>query len=388
MLGEIEDVSRARRVAVLAAVGTLDHQPGVINAVKCFLDNGYKVEVFGIKNDHYVEPDLGAAKVRYLPWHLSHDKEPRLLLTVLYAMWLPFAMRGDYTAVFAGGVRALVAAWICSWFRRCRIINLQLELYIGPRLNVWYGRLFKFVERKAIRKSWLSLIHDENRAEMLVADAGIGRDRIEILPNSPLGPGQIMRSDFLHRRLGLADDVKVLLAPGSLHPSFMSAEIAAAAQDLPGGWKCVLHSAQPRRIDEPYIREILSKNQKERVVLSLDPVPYDQIDEVLSSAHIGLAIYGSVGGENAMEVGLASGKLCQFLKLGIPVIVSDYKVLREYVHARGVGVAISELAQMEDAISKIESDYSGYRQRALDAFSMDLAFEQHFRKVLDRLEHV
>ena len=149
-----------------------------------------------------------------------------------------------------------------------------------------------------------------------------------------------------------------------------------------------MHSAQPRELTEPYIRQVTAANLQGRTYLSLKPVAYEQLDQVLASGRIGLAIYGDVGGENTTEVGLASGKLCGFLRLGIPVVVSDYPMLRDFVQGHRVGIAISDLRMLADAINTIEADYVGYRKRAASAFDRFLAFENHFAEVLRRLENV
>jgi glycosyltransferase involved in cell wall biosynthesis len=378
----------ARRVAVLAPAGRLDHQPGVINAVKCFTTAGYTVDVFSIRNIYHLEASFPAASVtiHYLPIKFCSVKEPRIWAMVLFTLWLPWVMRGHYDAVYAAGVRGLLAARVASLFRSQRLINLQLELSLPDKVTGSPGRLFKQIERHAIRSSWLSLIHDDQRAAMLCADAGIGREQIEIIPNAPCGPGIIKSSKFLHERLGLPSQTRILLSPGTVDPVFASEEIVVASQALPESWRCVIHSVVPISHEDPFIGRLRSLNIRGRVLFSLQPVPYEEIDEIFGSATIGLALYGSCGGANITEVGLASGKLCHFLKLGIPVIVSDYPVLREFVLRHKVGLPLAELTDLPKLVSIIEMDYEGYRKRSVECFDRELAFETHFGKVLDRLE--
>ena len=379
-------VANPERVAVLAPMSTLDSQPGILNAIACFLDAGYEVDVFTVRNRYYALPNLGNARVHHLPVAFNSPRDPRLLLTGAYSIWVTWVMRGPYVVVFAGGVRALIAAWASSWWRPQRIINLQLELYVGPNLNVRLVRLFKWIERRAIRSCWLSLIHDENRASMLASDANIDISKIEIVPNAPLGPSRIDASDYLRNELNVPSEMKILLAPGSIGRAFMSEEIVVASQDLSKDWCCVLHSAQPKTFDDPYVRILVEKNIRDRVRFSLSPLPYDKIDQVLGSARIGLALYSESGGANTTEVGLASGKLCEFLKLGIPVIASDYPILRRFIQEHGVGLVIADLSELPLAVQTIDADYRGFRQRAASAFDRELAFEKHFAKVLDRID--
>jgi len=378
-----------RRVAVVVPIGTLDHHPGVLNAVTCFVDAGYNVDIFALRNVHYPPCHFESDRVhvRYLPVTFRSRRESRASATLFFAIWLPFVLRGPYTAVYASGVRALLSTWCASWFRDIRIINHQLELYIGAKLNTRFARIFKWCERRAIRRSFVSLEHDEMRARMLCDDAGIGRQAIEIVPNAPCGQGQVRRSRFLAERLGLPRDARLLVAAGSLSPAFMSEETVVAAQDIPPGWICVLHSAKPTGENDPYVAAMKAADRQRRVVFSLEPVPYENVADILSSADIGLALYGSVGGPNTTEVGLASGKLCHFLQHGVPVIVSDFPVLREFVLKHRVGVPLADLAGLPQAIATIMDDYEGYCRRAAETFTRELAFQTHFQRVLDRLAH-
>lgn len=376
------------RVAVLAPMATVDCQPGILHAVEAFAAAGYAVDVFIIRNRKYSEPYFESPRVivRALPLMFGRKREPRWLVTLLFALWLPWVARDRYAAVFAGGVRGLIAAWFLSLFRDCRIVNLQLELYIGNKLTTRAARLFKWIERRAIRSAWLSLIHDERRAEMLAVDAGISRFRIEILPNAPRGHGRIETSSFLHERFDLPPRTRLIVAPGSIGPAFESEGIVRAAQLLPDSWRCVVHSAQSRDPDDPYIRLLHSRNTGKRVLFSLEPVPFPQVADVVASASIGLALYGSVGGPNTTEVGLASGKLCHFLQLGVPVIVSNYPMLREFVLRHRVGLPLKDLADLPALVAEIENDYLGYRRRAADCFTQVLSFDIHFRRVIERIE--
>jgi hypothetical protein len=376
-----------RSVAVVAPIGALDHQPGILNAIHSFADAGYDVDLFVLRNYRYPEARFPqtSVRVRYLPITFSSKRESRWLATLLFSIWLPWVLRPRYSIIFAGGIRALISTWIASFFRPLRIVNLQLELYVGSKLNTRAARLFKWIERKAIRASWLSLIHDEKRAQMLSEDAGIPRNQIEILPNSPRGVGRVNRSGFLHERLRIPKGQKLIVCPGTLGSAFQSEEIVAASQELPSGWTCVIHSAQPRTFDDPYVRRLAHANTAGRVVFSLEPVDYCRVDDVISSAAIGLALYGSSGGPNTTEVGLASGKLCHFLQQGVPVIVSDFPVLREFVKIHRVGLPVKDASDISQAVAAISADYEGYARRAAECFTRELSFEAHFRRVLERI---
>ena len=66
-------------------------------------------------------------------------------------------------------------------------------------------------------------------------------------------------------------------------------------------YKLVLHEREKRSPKENYLRYIseLSKNQ---VLLSLNPVSFDRIDEIISSAQIGLIAYDSSYGDGRVNI--------------------------------------------------------------------------------------
>lgn len=373
-----------KRVSVFAPMGTLDHQTGILNAANSFAAAGYEVEVLTVRNRRFEEVRFESPRirVRVMPVHFDSDREPRALVTLLFLGWVLLAFWRSHPLVFAGGIRGLLAAYGYSLFRRCSIVNYQTELYIGAKLDTRGKKLFKALERRAAQRSLLTIEHDIGRRELLVADLGVDPRHVAIVPNAPRGPAAWRPSDFLHRRFGLEPATPILLSPGSLSEFFASSLVVEAAQHLAPPWRCVVHSAQPRSREEPYIRQLLALDKTGRTVFSLEPIPYEQIDALLGSAAVGMALYSAEVGENTSSVGLASGKLSHFLKLGIPVIVSPLPGLADFVREHGVGEVLESAQQLPALIARIERDAQGYRRRALACFDAHLAYERAFEAVL------
>jgi glycosyltransferase involved in cell wall biosynthesis len=373
-----------KEVTVFAPMGTLDHQTGILNAIHCYASAGYDVEVLTVRNRRFPSPrfDSPRVRVRFMPLQFDSDREPRTLVTLLFSVWALVNRRPRRRLIFAGGIRGLVAAYLYSRFRRCEYINYQTELYIGTRLDTWAKRVFKGIERRAARRSHLTIEHDPQRRELLAADLGVAPERIVVVPNAPCGPARLHRSALLHRRLGLDTSLRLLLNAGTMNELFQTSAVVSIAQRLPSQWLCVVHSAQPRSPDEPYLRELARLNHGDRVRFSLTPLPYDQIDELMGSATVGLVLYSGDDGQNMASVGLSSGKLSHFLKLGVPVIVSPLPGLADFVQLHGVGEVLEDPQQLPALIERIEADLIGYRERALRCFDAHLSYEGHFGAVL------
>ena len=368
-------------------MGTVDHQTGILNAARCFARAGYDVDFYTVRNRRYNLPqwDLPNVRMHVMPVAFDAEPEPRWAVTLLFAAWVLTMFWRPHRLVFAGGIRGLFAAWLLSLVRRVAIVNYQTELYVGDKLNTRTARAFKAIERSAARRSVVTIEHDEQRRELLIADLGLARERVVVVPNAPLGPARDEKSTFLQERLGLPAQTPLVVCPGTLGEAFQSGAVVDAAQHLRADWRCVLHSAQPREPDDAYVRDLMARNTAGRVVFSLAPVPYVQIDRLLASARVGLVLYAADLGENTATVGLASGKLSHFLKLGVPVIVSPLPGLGDFVEAHGVGHALRRPDELPELLRRILADEEAYRARCRACFDSRLGYEAAFRQVLARL---
>jgi glycosyltransferase involved in cell wall biosynthesis len=383
----VSPVSAPRRVSVFAPMGTVDHQTGILNAARSFAAAGWDVDFYTVRNRRYTLPRFESPRVKLhvMPVSFDSEPEPRWVVTLLFAAWVLLMFWRPQRLVFAGGIRGLFAAWLLSWVRRTTLINYQTELYIGDKLDTRAARAFKAMERSAAQRSLVTIEHDPQRARLLAADLGVPMERIVIVPNAPLGPARAQRSSFLQQRLGLPEGTPLLVCPGTLSEAFQSSAVVEVAQHLQGDWRCVLHSAQPRSADEPYIRSLIERDTAGRVVFSLAPIPYAEIDALMASARAGLVLYAADLGENTATVGLASGKLSHFLKIGVPVIVSPLPGLADFVREHGVGEVLEHPAQLPELLARIEADEAAYRARCLACFDTHLAYQSAFARVLDRL---
>ncbi len=374
-----------RRVAVFAPMGTLDHQTGILNAVHCFAAAGWQVDVYTVRNVRYPPARFESSQVTvlHLPVTFDAEREPRMVVTLLFTLWMLFKLYRLPRVVFAGGIRGLFAAYACSLLRSIHVINYQTELYIGDKLDTRAARLFKTIERRAAQRSRITIEHDATRRDLLSRDLGVPLERIVVVPNAPCGSAHQHTSRLLHERFGLDSSTPILLCPGTISPAFATEVAVQAAQLLREPWCCVVHSAQPRADDDLEIRALRAMDKRECVLFSLAPVDYARIDDLLGSARVGLVLYSASVGDNTAAVGLASGKLSHFLKLGVPVIVSPLRGLADFVLHHRVGEVLHSPDDLPQLIERIDADAEGYRERALKCFDEHLSYDRAFRAVLD-----
>lgn len=374
------------RVSVFAPFGALDHQTGILNAIRAYSLGGLEVDVYAVRNLRHPEPKIDSPNVRfrYMPWVFASEREPAAFVTVLFSLWILVCVWRRHAIIHSGGGRGLIAAYAYSIFRRTKIINYQMELYVGGRLQGAGTRIFQWIERRAVRQCELTIEHSEDRKAFLAQYLQVPPEKIAVVPNSPMGPARPQPSRFLHDLLGIPPDTQLLVYAGTLSEEYLLSGLVEAAAELPEGWAFVLHSAGPRSAGDDYVQHLKKLVGGSRVYFSLEPVPYRRIDEVMGSARLGIALYTQEGGPNWSSIGLASGKLSHFLKVGVPVIVSNSSGLADFVESTGAGEVILDLRSLGQTIARIQSKWQDYSQRSLSAFDRHLAYEMNFAPVLER----
>ncbi|NUQ20468.1 MAG: hypothetical protein HOQ09_05850 [Gemmatimonadaceae bacterium] len=115
-------------------------------------------------------------------------------------------------------------------------------------------------------------------------------------------------------------------------------------------------------------------------------LPSSLLDYAVSSAHVGLALYDDQK-LNDRLMGTASGKLNLYLKNALPVITTALDCF-DFVDSAGIGVRVSEVAEVPAAIETIRRDYDGYVRRARAFYDATLDFAANFAPVIAALEQL
>jgi hypothetical protein len=235
------------------------------------------------------------------------------------------------------------------------------------------------------RKVDMVILPDVGRGRLLAKENGFDENRIFCVPNGPMGRANQVNPKFLQKRFLLSTNSRLILHAGMISEGLMSMDLALAAASWPNPYHLIFHERLSRSPNEPYLQEIL-KAGKDRVLLSLDPVPYDELDSVYASAWVGLAFYNENMGINFTHCAAASGKLAFYLRNGVPVVVCAQLDLKKLMDETGCGIAVSDPSELINAFQRIEEDYEGYSNRARQCFDKHFDFRPAFENALRRLE--
>jgi len=246
-------------------------------------------------------------------------------------------------------------------------------------------RMLKNLEKTCNRRAMFTIIQDWERANALIAENNISSSSIVVVPNGPLGPPCVAKSDYFQRKFGLSPSCRIVLHIGMISPSVLSLELAQVAGGWSDDWVMVYHEREKRSNCDPYIKQIREVGQG-RVLLSLDPVPYDELDNVVCSAHIGVVFYQKALGPNFALMAGASGKLGHYLRCGLPVICLNLPGFGEMIHKYQCGVCVNSIEQVTEAIHTICQNYDCFRSNAIRCYEEVYEFSNHFQQVLCKIQ--
>jgi glycosyltransferase involved in cell wall biosynthesis len=300
---------------------------------------------------------------------------------------LKLLRNGEYKALIGIDKGGLIWAGRMATRLGLPLIYSNLELYTRDHWfcsSCYTQRRLKLGEEKYHRQCLATIVQDEARGRVLLADNRVRVTDMRMLyvPISRLGPTHTKKERWLQQRLGLPYDQVVVLSHGLIASMRFSLDIAIVAQTFPSNWTVVFHGYG----EESVIENIRKADIHSRVCLSLELVDVSEESTVVSSATISLSFYGNKYLNDELT-GFSSEKLALSLQCGVPVIAFDYPGY-SHIRTEGCGILIRELSEIPEAITKILTDYSGYRSRAFSTFDKYYRFESNFMKVMNALDEL
>ena len=270
----------------------------------------------------------------------------------------------------------------CTYFSIRHKVPL---MYLSLELNnlSWERKrpLFKFFERLGNKRAICTIIQDEERAGILLEDNRVEDQEVIILPVSARGAAYRKKSNYLREKLGIPEDKKIVLYAGCISEWAMCVELAEASTKWNDEFVLVLHG--PRH-EKDYLKRLMPYTEGGRVKLSLDWVPYGELDALISSGDVGIALYrGDV--LNNRLIGAASSKFAQYLKCGLPIITNNYPSIRTVINKYKCGECIADISESGKAIEEIFVNYLTYSKGAYECYEKRYNFSNNFKPIIDKL---
>ncbi len=271
------------------------------------------------------------------------------------------------------------------------VFYLSLELSIPPE---WYhSKTIDYLKRKEkdIHNDVvaLTLIQDKYRLEILKRSNNLlPASQFAILTNSPRQHRSVdvTEQHFFDEKFLLPENSFKLLSAGAISEAMLSTDIAKSfAGFADKSIYLIFHEREKVSPENKYIREV-QKSGGKNLLLSLNPVPYEDLYKVVLSAHIGLVFYNPAYGENFSNIVGASGKLSHYLKFSLPVICLDLPGFKELIEKYQCGVVIEKLSQLEDAVGRVRQNYHSMKAGAQKCYEECYNFDHQLNGIYTRWE--
>ncbi|RMF29867.1 MAG: glycosyltransferase family 1 protein [Chloroflexi bacterium] len=334
-------------------------------------------------------PDLRILRTRPVPWRAEYEvgSSRHKIAFDLLLSWkaLTVVLRERFDLIHAHLHEGALIGGVLSRLRRLPLVfdfqgSLTGEMVDHNFLNPhgpWY-RPARWLERRIDHLPDAILTSSHHAAGLLVRDFGVPPYRIQPLPDAVNlgffrpGGGRSPAEIAAHRaRLGIPPDRPVVGYLGLLAEYQGTGKLLEAAAELRR------RGAKAHFLIMGYPAVELYRQRARAMGLGgwvtfTGKVPYEQ-----APAHLALADIAVAPKLSATE---GSGKILNYMAMGLPTVAFDTPVSREYLGSLGVYAEAGNPIALADAIAGLLQDREGavrlgerLRQRAAEQFSWDQA---------------
>ncbi len=365
-----------KKITILLRAPFLEKIPSLKTLIIYFAEHKVEVIIISPKSDKYLLSDFSM----YPNIHqilVAKRKQKFEIPTSIKLMWMllidmlhgksNYYIGGDYAGTYLLSILRKVANF--------KIINFLLEY---PNIN-------DSKELHLIENADYIITHDKWHAEFIRQYCNIMDNQILYLPNASFTPEYHKESDYLGSRLSISNEKNIILHSGGLGKWFCCKELAESVNKWDKNNVLVFHTSYIVE-KEPYYESMKEYcDNCNNVYFSICPVPNAELDELIASAKIGIALYSiSELGYRAENMGLAAGKIGNYLKCGVPVIATKVHSL-SYLEDFKCGILVDNVEEINDAIKKIIDNYDVYAENAYKCYRELWYPEKYLKHIINEL---
>lgn len=345
--------------------------PNLSALINFLAEFGHDVIILTSENKEFPRPKFESHHIRILSTKERSSKAgaptlAKIFLGCLY-LFVKSVLLNEKAVFIYSGHGAIIISNLFSFFFRKKTILFIVEY--PDAIDYKSNKFSSLMELSGIKKSRFYITHDHLHAKLINRLIDDEHHQYRCIPNGTRGDSILRTSDFLHKRLNIEREKKIILHSGGFGKWFSSSLLSAKSANLPNNFQMVFHCSHDISNDFYFLEYQQKKSSSDSSIISMKPVGANDLDNLVSSAYIGIAWYDlTILGARAGNMGLAAGKIGNYLKCGIPVIAPKFESLR-YIEEYACGVLIDDLTELNDAIFKIDSIYSTYRANAISCYN-------------------
>jgi glycosyltransferase involved in cell wall biosynthesis len=264
----------------------------------------------------------------------------------------------------------------------------SMEILFSDEATTEQLRRMKEIEKEDSCRAAFVIVQDHWRGIALAKDNGFDQGRLLLVPNAPRGIARRKTGLLLKDNLGIPLKKRVVLYAGAFAQWAMCEEIVESVKTWPDDYILVMHTKQKLSVQD--MKSFRSKVNPGKVFISTESVSADRYFDLLDSADVAIAFYrpemkGLPYHRNVAIMGLSSGKIGDYLRCGLPILVNNLVGPREIVQEYGCGVCVSDPSQTGKALQSIFKRYDTYVANACRCFNERLDLDRNFHGVLNIL---
>ncbi|MFC1858898.1 hypothetical protein ACFL9U_12860 [Thermodesulfobacteriota bacterium] len=358
----------------------IDSIPNLKSLLSKVSYDGVAVDLMATEDEQFPAPSFLNSNLSYRS--ISNKKRFCALRLMIEGLRSCLTEKAD--CIIGCTTAGLLPAYILSIVFRLPLIAFYVELPPDPKVEPlgWQNKLVSMIAKKSL----FIITHDKVHSKFISNVLNVSIDKFLYLPNGTLGKVKNLNSNWLREKLDIEKSNPVILHSGGMGTWFDSTELAKITISWPHSWKLVFHTSH--KLDPIVINEIENyKNQQ--VLIHNHPVSSSELDNIVASADVGIAWYNiNILGFRAKMMGLASGKIGNYLKCGVPVIVPNIPSIRDYIEEYKCGVWVDSLSNIKQAIEKILADKEFYRLNALKCYNELWRPEPYIDKIMHKIKAI
>lgn len=258
----------------------------------------------------------------------------------------------------------------------------SLELYIEDHPALAADGNFAAIrpdEKKFHARAAGTIVQDELRAKALFDGNEVEIKNAIYIPVSVSGSRVEHPGHFLHEKLGIDYSKKIILYIGQVCKNRGVNELIESAKRLDEEFVMVFHG--PLSLDVATNNDCVGK-----VFFSQDMIGDEEIPKLVSSAYIGIALYGMTNTNDRLTA-FSSEKIAYYMQSGLPIIARRNESYELLMSQHYCGEMIEHIHQLPEAVQRIKADYIRYRRNAFEAYEHFYSFDTNVRSLIGYLSH-
>lgn len=372
------------RILLILRMPFLDRIPSLKTLIMSLADSGYKITILTSESRQFTVNSFEHSNIEFIKIPEKKYKLacPTSLKLLFYTIKLLFKTEFNYI-IGGDSIGNIISSKIIKLVK-IKYIFFALEYpqiitKTHPKLS-----LIEKLENTALTEADFIITHDQWHKTFLINNFRLDGDKILLLPNASLTPEYNKRSNYLRDILNIPSNYTIVLHSGGFGEWFKCKELANCTVNWDKNIKLIFHLSH-RLENDSYFESIYQHNYEGKIAFSLKPVNTYELDALVASADIGIALYSEDElGYRATYMGLASGKIGNYLKCGIPVIATKLPSL-SYIEDFKCGILVKDECQIINAIHTILNDYQNYSLSAHNCYKELWYPEKYLDNILNTL---